>query len=320
MIRAAPSDRSKERSRAPLPEERRIDIGPMYIGVAAGAWCQLRRSCAHRVNRASGHRAVTLVAQRVDIRHIQQPRVLRAVRGVASQASLRLHRCMLINERPARLRVALGADRILIGRGLQVVVSEGAVRIVAVRASHEAFIHLVVEGHIEGRLDVCVTSEAKHRLFGLEQDSLGSSLMHGVASKTAHVGLGMGRSKEVRMSSCVAVKAGGIDGFGAGCCGIEDFGLVAARLYMGSAGAVAALAGDTLAAMLQSQLGMRIGVEFLRLLSVAGGAGFRTNIVRWIDGRIWTGRYVFQMRLLLRLTSGANDMELPDQEQHYCHH
>jgi len=242
------------------------------------------------------------------------------MRGVAPKAPLRLHRGMLVNERPARLRVALGADRILIGRGPQVVVSEGAVRIVAIRASHEAFIHPVVEGHIEGRLDLCVALEAKNRLLGLEQDSFGSSLMHGVAAQTAHIGLGVRRAKEVRMSSCVAAKACGIDGFGVGCGKIQDFGLVAARLYMGLAGAMTALAGDALSAMLQSQLGMRIRVKFLRLLSVAGGAGFGTDIVGRIDGRIWTGRYVFQMGLLLRLTNGANDMELAEQEQHYCHH
>ena len=242
------------------------------------------------------------------------------MRGVAPKAPLRLHRGMLVNERPTRLRVALSADRILICRGLQVVVSEGAVRIVAVRALHEAFIHPVVEGHIEGRLDVCVALKAKDRLFDLEQNSLGRSLMHGVASETAHIGLGVGRSKEVRMRSCVAAQACGIGGFGVGCGKIQDFGLVAARLYMGLAGAMTALAGDALSAMLQSQFGMRIRVEFLRLFSVADGTGFGTNIVGRIDRSIWTGWCVFQMRLLLRLTSGAKDMELPDQEQHYCHH
>jgi len=184
-IRAAQPDGFGERGQAPLPEERRIDVGPMDIGVAADAWCQLGRSCAHPVNCAGGDRAMALIAQRVDIRHVQQPRILRAMGCVAPQTPLRLDRGMLVNERPTRLCVTFGADRILIGRGFQVVVPEGAVRIVAVRASHEAFIHLVVEGHVEGRLDVRVALEAKRRLFGLEQDSLGSSLMHGVAGDAA---------------------------------------------------------------------------------------------------------------------------------------
>ena len=61
-IQIAPFDGYGERGPNPLPEERRIDVGPMDIGVAAGAWCQLRRSRAHRVNRAGGDRAMALVA------------------------------------------------------------------------------------------------------------------------------------------------------------------------------------------------------------------------------------------------------------------
>ena len=98
-----------------LPEERRIDVGPMNLGVAADAGCQFRRSRAHRVNRAGGNRAMALVAQCVDLRHVQQSRVLRTMRSVASQASFRLHRCVLKHEWPTRLRVALGADRVLVG-------------------------------------------------------------------------------------------------------------------------------------------------------------------------------------------------------------
>ncbi len=54
--------------------------------------------------------------------------ILRAVRRVAADAAFRLHRSVLEDERPARLGVALGADRVLIGGGLQVVAIERAVR------------------------------------------------------------------------------------------------------------------------------------------------------------------------------------------------
>jgi len=47
----------------------------------------------------------------------------------------------------ARLRVALGADRILIGGRLHVVRVEGAVRVVAVAALDQAFVHPVMERH-----------------------------------------------------------------------------------------------------------------------------------------------------------------------------
>jgi hypothetical protein len=180
--------------------------------------------------------------------------------------------------------VALGADRILIGRGLQVVVSEGAVRIVAVRTFHEAFIHPVMEGHIEGRLDVCVALEAKGRLFGLEQDRLGSSFMHSVAANAANVGLGVRRAEEVGVSSCVATQAHCIHLFSSGCSRIENLSLVTTRLDMNFARTMAALAGDALATVLQRKFGVWIRVKFFRLICVAGCAGLRAYVVCRING------------------------------------
>ena len=79
---------------------------------------------------------MALVAQLIDIGNIHQARILRAMRSVASQASLRLYRCMLKHEWTTRLCVALGANHILICCGLQVVVAESAVWIVAIRATY----------------------------------------------------------------------------------------------------------------------------------------------------------------------------------------
>ena len=215
------------------------------------------------------------------------------MRSMAAKASLRLHRGMLVNERPARLRMAFGADCILIGRGFQVVVSKGAVRIVAVRTLHKAFIDPVVEGHIEGGLDIRVALETKGWLFGLEQNSFGNSLMHGVATDAAYIGLSVGRPEEVGVSSCVTTQAGGIHRFSRGRGGTEYLSLVAARLHMSFAGAMAALAGDAFPSMLQCQLGMRIRVEFFRLLSVASCAGFRACIGCWIALRACFERWIF---------------------------
>ena len=80
-----------------------------------------RRPRVYPVNVVVSYAAVTLVAERVDGRHVQQAGVLGTVWSVASQTSLGLHRSVFIDERPARLGVALGADRVLVGRGLHVV-------------------------------------------------------------------------------------------------------------------------------------------------------------------------------------------------------
>src|SRR5271170_3537136 len=105
---------------------------------------------------------------------------------MAAHASLGLDRSMLVHERPTRFCMALDADCILIGRGLDVVVPKGAVRIMAVGAFDQALIHLVVEGHVECCLGVGMALEAECRLLSLEQRRIRSRLMHGVAAGAAY--------------------------------------------------------------------------------------------------------------------------------------
>ena len=93
----------------------------MNIGMAVRTSYGFRRPRVHSVNRVGSYAAVALVAERVDGRHVQQAGVLGTVRSVASQTPLGLDRGMFIDERSARLGVALGADRVLVGRGLHVV-------------------------------------------------------------------------------------------------------------------------------------------------------------------------------------------------------
>ena len=46
----------------PLPDESRIDVGPMNHGVAGDAGRTVCRSCVHPMDRAGGDRAMALVA------------------------------------------------------------------------------------------------------------------------------------------------------------------------------------------------------------------------------------------------------------------
>ncbi len=163
----------------------------MNIGVAVRTSYGFRRPRAHSVNRVGSYTAVALVAERVDGRHVQQAGILGTVRSVASHAPLGLDRDVFIDERPAGLGVALGADRVLVGGGLHVVGQEGAVHVMAIAALDQAFVHLVVERHIEGRLRVGVALEAERRLRNLEQRFF-LAVMNAVAAGTADVRLGMG--------------------------------------------------------------------------------------------------------------------------------
>jgi len=116
------------------------------------------------MNGACGNWAMALVAQLVDVRHVQQAGILRSMGGVACDAAFSPDSSVFVDERSACLGVALGADRILIGGDLEIRGLERSVHVVAIAAAQQAFIHLVVEGHRKRRLDAGVAAVAERRL------------------------------------------------------------------------------------------------------------------------------------------------------------
>ena len=135
---------------------------------------------------------MALVAQRGNRRHVQQPRILRTVRRMACHAALGPHRSMLEHERSTHIGVALGADLILVFRGLQVVCQKRAVHIVTVAALQQTLVHFVVNRHAELRLLVGVALVAKLRLRRPQQLRLRVAAMHAMATRAAHSGPGVG--------------------------------------------------------------------------------------------------------------------------------
>lgn len=225
---------------------------------------------------------MALVAQCIDLRHIQQPGVLRAMRRMAAHASFCLDRGMLVDKGSARLRVALGADHVLIGRRLQIVVPESAVNVMAVAALHQAFVHAVVKRHIEGRLNLGVALKAEHGLSSLQQFFLIVATVNTVAAHATYARLGMRRTLEVGVRSRVAAQACLINLRKCGLGRIEDFGDVARAFNVSLARAVARLAGDPGLAVLKGQLAVRIVDELFGLGLVACGADFGSDIIRRI--------------------------------------
>ena len=108
------------------------------------------------------------VAKVVDARHVQESCVLRTVRTVAAHAALCLDRGVLVHKRPTHLRVALGTDQIRVISGAQVALLECAMHVVAICALDQAFIHLVMERHVECRFGVGMALEAESGLRSLE--------------------------------------------------------------------------------------------------------------------------------------------------------
>ena len=230
------------------------------------------------MNRAARNRAMTLVAQLIDVAYIQQTRVLRPVRRVAAHAAFALHRRMLEHKRSARFGVALRADRILVSRRLEVVGPKCPMRVMAIAALHQAFIHLVMEGHVECRLHVGMALEAKLRLRRLQELRLGVAGMHTVAAGAAYAGFGVGRALEVRMRPRMAAQARLTHLRRCHLGELLDLGRIATTLDVSLPWTVAALAGRS-RTVRQLNLGMWVVGELLRHLGVAGLAGFRTNIV-----------------------------------------
>lgn len=266
----------------------------MNIGMAVRTSYGFRRPRVHSVDVAGSYAAVALVAQRVDGWHVQQAGVLGTVRSVASQTPLGLDRDVFIDERPARLGVALGADRVLVGRGLQVVGLEGAMHIVAIAARDQAFLHFVVERHIERRLSVGVALEAERWLRSLQQTFFFFALMNAVATDTADLRLGVGRAVKVRVISRVTGQAHGVNLFDRVLRGIEYLADVAAPFHVGGSGTVAPFA--TL--MGWSSFSIECGLPVRRLrpvviyLLMTGLAGLCSHVLGSIGGSCGNRRSV----------------------------
>ena len=210
---------------------------------------------------------------------------------MASQASHRLDRRVLIHKRPARLHMALGANLVLVDRGLQVVSPEGAMHVVAVTALDRAFVHRVVERHIERTLHIGVAGIAERRLRNFEQARFVLNAVDGMATEAAQAGLRVRRAIEIGVRPRMTAKAGGINLLGRRRPEPEDLRYVPTRADMRQTRSMAAFAGDSFAVVHQRETRMRVRGKTLGHVCVAGHAGIGANVTgRWSTGRGSTGR------------------------------
>ena len=224
------------------------------------------------------------------------------MRTVAAHAAFRFDRGVLVDKRSTHLRVALGADQIRIISGTQVAFLECAVHVVAICALDQAFIHLVMERHVECRFGVGMALEAESGLRSLEQRFF-LAAVNAVAAGAADVGLGVRRAHEIRVRAGVTAEAFGVDFFARSLGGIEDLGYIAAAGHMLAARAMAVLAGHAIRVPVhQGHLGVRIGCEVFCLFGMAGCAsvsahkfGVRGRSCRrgWVCWRIFPDWYDF---------------------------
>ena len=217
---------------------------------------------------------MALQADRVHVCAVQQTWIRTAMRKVTCGATFGLHHRVLVYKRARCFRVALRAHRIHLRRGAKILAIERAVWIVTVAALHQSLFHLVVVGHIELRLRIGMTLEAKRRLRRRKQLFFNLAVMNAVAAYTAHIVLTVRSPLEIRVLALVTTEALGIYFLGRGLGRIENLGYVPAPVNVRLSRPMAAFAGNSAFPMRLGEFGMRIRSESFGYLLVTGGAGF----------------------------------------------
>ena len=107
---------------------------------------------------------MALQAEQVDVAQFQHVGIWSTVRQMAGLTSIDLHRLVFENKRPLLVRVALEANGVLGGRSSHLVGLYRPVHVVAIAALDQAFIHAMMERHIELGFLLEMASVAKFRL------------------------------------------------------------------------------------------------------------------------------------------------------------
>ena len=126
-------------------------------------------------------------AQQVHVADFQQMRIRRAVRCMARLATFNFYRLMLEHKWPAFFRVTGEAHRVLRRGGPYLLGLNRAMRIVAVIARNQAFVHPMMEGHRELRFLLGVARIAEFRLFFHQQEIRIFAVVGRMAVQAAHV-------------------------------------------------------------------------------------------------------------------------------------
>ena len=182
--------------------------GLILLRLIVEAW-SWRRPWPGRIRREG----MALQAQQVHLGALQQARIRRAVRRMARGAAFDLHRFVLVDERPGLVRVALEAHQILRARRAQLPRQESTVRIVAIVALHESFVHAMVECPVELLLYLLMAAVAEQRRFFLHQELAFFGVVRIVAIDAAHSILQVRRAREVAvlLAILVAIQAARAD-------------------------------------------------------------------------------------------------------------
>src|SRR5690242_866399 len=259
--------------------------GLIFLRQVVESGCR-SRACVHCER-------MTLQAEQVHLGAFQKPRIGRAMRSMADGAALYLDRLMFIYERSGFVRVTLEANQILRHRGSQLPRQKSAMRVVAVRAFHDAFVYAVMKGPVELLLLVEMAGVAERRLT-LFQEKLAFFCVMGImAINAADSVLEVNRARVIAvfLPVLVAIQAARTDFRSRGSFKRKNLGFVSATVHVGFTRAMTRLAPMPFGALfrIQSSHEMRRILEALvkalgRHVLVAGFACFRPNVLGRIRG------------------------------------
>lgn len=181
-------------------EENAIGIRSVNRDMTHGASLVLLRLIVKRGNsrrRGIYRQRVALKAEQVYLTAFQQPRIRRPMRRMTNYASFRFHRSVLEHKWTGLVGVTGEANLILSRRGAELPGQESAVRIVAISASNQPFVHSMMKGFGELWLDLVVASVAKHGLRDGEESAFHSGMVRRMTIDAAHIVLEVFRAKKV---------------------------------------------------------------------------------------------------------------------------
>lgn len=213
----------------------------------------------------------------------KQPRIGRAVRRVTGLAAFHAHGRMLEREWSAFIGMALQTSLFIHqlltdhrGPRRHAPRRRGrAMRIMAIAASHESFIHAVLERHGELRADIGMAAVTELRLAFRQQEFGRSRFVDGVALRAADVVQRVNRAVDIRAGEAFGMATQ------AGLCGFSwrqqregaDGGFASVRFHVRLAGAMAPFAAGILGLLLFTRDAFEVCV-FIETEPDIGVAGF----------------------------------------------
>lgn len=185
----------------------KIGIGVRSVngGVTHGARLVLLRLVMRRPGWSESGIGMALQTKQIHLTDAQKTRVGRSVRGMATRTAFGLDRHVLVQERALFFRVAAEAGGITARRFANLPQARSAVRVMAVVALDEPFIHAVVIGPGKLRALVRVAGIAKFRLLLHQQVFRFGGMVRAVAIDAPDLIAGMGRARRKMLGLGIAV-------------------------------------------------------------------------------------------------------------------